>query len=175
MNSIDEIETTQLIGRRIQPDDYANIRRIHEDPQAMATLGGLRTAQESRQMLAAHLDCWQRDGYGPWTWHLKGDGRFVGFGGLRKTFVEGREEVEVLYALVPEFWGQSLATEIAAASAKLAFEHLRLADVVAFTLPTNRASRRVMEKCRFVFERDIIWKDLPHVLYRLRARTEHTE
>ncbi len=37
------------------------------------------------------------------------------------------------------------------------------------TLPTNRASRRVMEKAGFGYERDTVHAGLPHVLYRLPA------
>jgi [ribosomal protein S5]-alanine N-acetyltransferase len=39
---------------------------------------------------------------------------------------------------------------------------------VAFTLPDNVASRRVMEKVGFRYEREVEHVDLPHVLYRLR-------
>ena len=38
---------------------------------------------------------------------------------------------------------------------RVAFGPLGLADVVSFTLPDNRASRRVMEKLGFAYERDI--------------------
>ena len=40
---------------------------------------------------------------------------------------------------------------------------------VSFTLPDNVASRRVMEKLGFRFERDTPYAGLPHVLYRLRV------
>lgn len=50
---------------------------------------------------------------------------------------------------------------------ELGFEHLELPSLVAFTLPTNVRSRRVMEKLGFTFERDIVWSEQPHVLYRL--------
>jgi RimJ/RimL family protein N-acetyltransferase len=49
------------------------------------------------------------------------------------------------------------------------FEHLGLSTVVAFTLPTNRASRRVMEQVGCTFERNIVHAGLPHVLYRIKA------
>jgi RimJ/RimL family protein N-acetyltransferase len=49
---------------------------------------------------------------------------------------------------------------------RLAFEELALDDIVAYTMPDNRASRRVMEKLGFGFERDIVHAELPHVLYR---------
>jgi ribosomal-protein-alanine N-acetyltransferase len=167
MKTIEEIETTRLGGLRIQPEDLKLMCQMHQNPQVMATLGGLRSDQESQEMHAAHLERWHRDGYGPWTWRLKADGEYVGGGGLKKTVVEAVEETEVGYALMPEFWGQGIATEIASASVNVAFKRLNFTEVVAFTLPDTLASRRVMEKCGFVFERDIVWKDLPHVLCRL--------
>lgn len=168
MKSIENIETDRLIARRILPDDFLENDRMHQNPRVMATLGGFRSEVQTRQMLADHHDHWIRNGFGPWMWFSKADRQFVGRAGLKRSVVEGRDEVEIGYALMPEFWGQGLATEIAAASVNIAFTQLGLTDLVSFTLPTNLASRRVMEKCGFTFERDIVWKDLPHVLYRLK-------
>lgn len=55
---------------------------------------------------------------------------------------------------------------LATAFLDVAFPRLALSDVVAFTLPTNHGSRRVMEKLGFSYEREIIYTGLPHVLYR---------
>jgi RimJ/RimL family protein N-acetyltransferase len=52
----------------------------------------------------------------------------------------------------------------------VAFEDLGLIDVVCFTLPANRASRRVMEKAGFEYERDVVHAGSPHVLYRITAK-----
>ena len=41
--------------------------------------------------------------------------------------------------------------------------------MIAITLPDNVASRRVMEKTGFVYEREIRHVGLAHVLYRRRA------
>ena len=89
-----------------------------------------------------------------------------GRGGLQYTFVAGTNEVEVAWAIVPDRWGQGLATELARASVALAFDDLRLREIVAFTLPHNVASRRVMEKSGFEYEGPIVHAGLPHVLYR---------
>jgi RimJ/RimL family protein N-acetyltransferase len=46
-------------------------------------------------------------------------------------------------------------------------------DLVSFTLPDNRASRRVMEKIGFRHDTEVEHAGLPHVLYRLdRANWE---
>jgi ribosomal-protein-alanine N-acetyltransferase len=168
MKKLDTLETDRLLARRIQPDDFDLLRQLHQNPQVAATLGGLRSDEEVREMLARHVDHWNRHGFGLWLWHTRADGSFVGRGGLHSVFVGGHDEIEIGYALMPEFWNQGLATEIAQASVNVAFNDLGLSELVSFTLPTNLASRRVMEKCGLSFERDIVWKDLPHVLYRLK-------
>jgi hypothetical protein len=47
------------------------------------------------------------------------------------------------------------------------FQDLDLAELVALTLPHNAASRGVMEKVGFTYDRDIVHAGLAHVLYRL--------
>jgi RimJ/RimL family protein N-acetyltransferase len=75
--------------------------------------------------------------------------------------------VELAYALAAEYWNRGLATEMARAILNLAFERLGLTNVVCFTLPTNRASRRVMEKVGFDYEREVTHVGSSHVLYRI--------
>src|SRR5262249_42592924 len=112
---------------------------------------------------------WERYGFGFWTVRDLATGRFAGRGGLLHTAITGGDDVEVAYAFLPEFWGRGLATELAHESVRMAFEVLGLAEVGCFALPTNLASRRVMEKVGFRYERDVVYHELQHVLYRLRV------
>jgi len=70
--------------------------------------------------------------------------------------------------LMPEFWRAGLASEITNQLISIAFNRLGLPSVVAFTLPGNRASRRVMEKSGLMFERQIVHAGAHHVLYRVQ-------
>ena len=64
-------------------------------------------------------------------------------------------------------WGEGFATEVGQAALDVAFGPLNLDDVVAFTLPHNGASRRVMEKLGFEYEKTAPYKVYgDHVLYR---------
>ena len=168
---LERIRSARLILERMRESDMSDLCRMHRDERVMATLAGVRSEEETAEFLRAQLAHWERHGFGWWTLREAGSGSFVGRGGLRRVTVEEREEVEVGYALLPEFWGRGLATELAEESARVAFEVLDLPDIVSFTLPTNRASRRVMEKAGLRYERDIVHADLPHVLYRLSAST----
>ena len=89
--------------------------------------------------------------------------RLIGSGGLQvhsRRFRQG----EISYIIHPELWGRGYASELGAASLAHAFGAVGLGDVVAFTQPNNAASRRVMEKLEFAYEKDIVHAGLPHVL-----------
>jgi [ribosomal protein S5]-alanine N-acetyltransferase len=163
---IETLRTDRLIGERMREVHLDDLCRMHRDDRVMATLGGLRSDDETRQALRRNLDHWDRYGYGIWVFRDRRDGGFAGRGGLRHVEVGGVPEVELAYAFMSEFWGRGLATEMARAVLGRAFDQWGLEDVVCFTLPTNLASRRVMEKAGFQYERDVIHADLPHVLYR---------
>lgn len=161
--------TPRLLLQRIASSDLPDIQRMEADAQTMATLGGVRDGAQSRQRFEDWIAHWDAYGFGLWIARDAATNEFAGRGGLRHTVVGGRPEVEVAYAFLPAFWGRGLATEMADASVCAAFEDLDLPDVVCFTLTTNRASQRVMEKAGFAFEREVEHAGFPHRLCRLRA------
>jgi RimJ/RimL family protein N-acetyltransferase len=161
------VETARLVLSRPTDADLTELTVMHSDPRVMATLGGLPTPEQREAMHRRLFGFWQRDGFGWWVARTT-DGRFVGRGGVRRAPVGGSEEFEVGYGLVPTFWGQGLATELARESVQVAFEVMRVPDLVCFTLPTNLGSRRVMEKAGFRFAGEVEHAGLLHVLYRLR-------
>lgn len=163
------VRTPRLHLQRITPGDLPDIERMHHDAQVMATLGGLRSAAQSRKSVAAWVAHWDEHGFGLWIARYAETGAFAGRGGVQHTVVGARAEVEVTYGFMAAFWGRGLATEMAAASVRAGFETLGLADLVCFTLITNRASQHVMQKVGFRFEREVEHAGLPHLLYRLAA------
>ncbi len=166
------VETARLTGAPLGPDDFQDLRQLHSDPAAMKTLTASGKPQPEAftqgviKRIAAN---WETADCGVWSFRLKEGGGFVGYCGLRPYLVHGEPETELLYGLLPAFWGQGLASEMAAKSLEIAFQVLGRESVVAFTLHENIASRRVMEKNGMTYEKDIIHAGLPHVLYRKRA------
>lgn len=164
--TLERFGTSRLAAERLRADHLADLLALHADPRMMATLGGVRAEAQTRAWLAANLDHWERYGFGLWLLRDRG-GRLAGRAGLRRLAIAGTQETEIAYALLPEFWGRGLATEIARALIDIGFVRLGLSSLVAFTLPGNRASRRVMEKTGLRFERAFEHSGLPHVLYRM--------
>jgi len=157
-----------MVAARIRESDFADLLRLNQDLEVAKTMAGTRSESETREFIRNAIEHWRRHGYGLSIFRDRVDGRFIGRAGIRHVEIDGAHEIEIAYALMPEFWRRGFATEMARAILDVATT-LEIRDLVAFTLPTNLGSRGVMEKVGFRYERDIIWANLPHVLYRRRS------
>jgi RimJ/RimL family protein N-acetyltransferase len=121
-------------------------------------------------------------GFGPWAAELRSSKTFIGYLGLWVPRFEAHftPAVEIAWRLAAQFWGQGLATEGAHRVVSDAFEELGLGELVSFTAPANRRSRRVMENlgmthdAREDFDHPLVPEGHPlrqHILYRLAQRT----
>ncbi|MFO0809949.1 MAG: GNAT family N-acetyltransferase [Gemmataceae bacterium] len=167
MNPLEEVLTPRMRLTRPTDADRPDLARFHADPRVMATLNGVRGPDESRAIfdrMAAH---WLPNNFGWWIARDRATGAFLGRGGLRLMLLDGVPEVEIGYGFMADVWNRGLATELARESIRIGFESLKVPSLVCFTMPTNLASRRVMEKVGFTYERDGTWAALPHVFYRL--------
>jgi ribosomal-protein-alanine N-acetyltransferase len=165
MRMVEKFSTARTQAEPIGEHHFAELMRLNQDPEVAKTLGGTRTALQTRQYIGSGVDHWRLHGYGIWIFRDAASTRFIGRAGLRHLVVGGSAELELSYGLMPEFWRIGIATEMSHGILEVA-EQLGLTDIVAFTLPTNLASRGVMEKVGFRYERDITWANGPAVLYR---------
>lgn len=164
------LTTARMRAEPIGPQHREGLIAMLGDPRVGATLAGVLTPEQVDEQIARMAAAHAERGYGLYAWLERASGALVARGGVQPATVDGVEETELAWAVLPDRWGQGLATELGAACVELAFGPLGLADVVAFTLPHNVASRRVMEKLGMTYEKTTDYKTYgPHVLYRLHA------
>jgi [ribosomal protein S5]-alanine N-acetyltransferase len=162
----ESLSTERLRAEPLSPEHEAELAAFHADARVMATMGGrTATPEESRAWVERNLRHGAEAGCGVFVFREQSTGRFAGRGVIRRIEIGGREEVEVGYAVAAELWGRGLATEMASALVDHATAN-GLVDLVAYTDPANAASRRVMEKSGFSYERDVEHHGRPQVLYR---------
>ncbi|GLS21845.1 hypothetical protein GCM10007874_48620 [Labrys miyagiensis] len=161
-----EIWTTErLTAQRLKHADLDDLVALHLDPDVSRYLGGVRSPTVTTAYLETSLAHWDRYGFGLWTWRTS-DGKFVARAGIRHVVVEDAREVEIAYALKRSFWGMGLASEITKALLEVGFQRLGLSSLVGVVFVSHAASRHVLEKAGFLFERDVVFHDQPCVLYR---------
>ena len=151
------MRTDRLRLRPFADGDLDGLAAVYGDDAAMRLiLGGVRDHEETRQKLDVILAHWEQYGYGYWAVTLRGGIEIIGECGL-KTWKEWGE-TELHYIFASPHWGRGLATEAASAALRHGFLEVGLDRVVAFALPGNEASFRVMAKLGMKFERSGIFQ-----------------
>ncbi len=117
------------------------------DPRVMRYYPAVYDRARANRALESVRGSYERLGYSLLAVERKSDGAFVGqVGLLHWEDVDAREDVEVAYMLLPEYWGAGYATEAARACRDWAFGHLPVDRVVSFIVTQNRPSIAVAQR-----------------------------
>ena len=173
------LTTARLRLRQWREEDLAPFAALNADPQVMEFFPKVLTRAESDAVAGRIRDHFARHGFGLWAVEAPGIAHFVGFVGLAVPSFEAHFTpcVEIGWRLAREHWGHGYATEAATAALAFGFGGRALEEIVAFTVPANIPSRRVMGRLGMRrlpaddFEHPAIAAGHPlrsHVLYRLR-------
>lgn len=171
-----ELRTERLLLRAWRDDDLAPYAALNADAEVMRHFPARLTREESDASAARIRASFAERGFGFWAVEMPGEAAFIGILGLAVPRFEAHFTpcVEIGWRLMPAYHGRGYATEGARASLAFGFTQLGLDEIVAFTVPANGASRRVMEKLGMRYTEDFDHPHLPaghplqrHVLYRL--------
>jgi RimJ/RimL family protein N-acetyltransferase len=121
------------------------------------------TPDESAARLTRDMAHWTDHGFGRWT--ALADRHLVGFGGV--TFSKELDGLNLSYHLHPDHWGHGYATELVNEAVRFAFEDLGARRINGLVRTANPASRKVLERCGFLFEREMMLGGAPTNLYIL--------
>ncbi len=126
--------------------DLAAFSKMNADPQVMEFFPRPWSLEESRAALEQIEAGFAERGFGIYA--LEHDEEFAGIVGLPVPTFEASFTpcVEILWRLLPRFWGRGLVSEAGVAVLKMAFQTLRMPEVVAFAAAGNVRSIRVMER-----------------------------
>jgi RimJ/RimL family protein N-acetyltransferase len=165
------LETPRLRLREFVADDAAFVLRLVNEPSWLEFIGdkGVRTQDDARAYLASGpIAMYARHGFGLWLVERRDDGAPIGMCGLIRR--DNLDDVDLGFALLPEYWGCGYAHEAAAATMAHGRDALDLARIVAIASPSNARSIRLIERLGMVFERQFQWggHEEPTALYGSR-------
>ena len=146
-------ETQRLKHRAFAIRDADVFYQLNSDPVVMRYTGeSLISSVEEAQSAIENYPDFKTIGYGRWACLLKETESIVGFCGLK--YLPDLDQVDVGYRLLPQYWGQGLATEACAASLEFGFKTLGLNQIIGIVLPENIASIRVLQKSGLQFDKE---------------------
>lgn len=165
-------ESKRLLVRAPEVRDFEGIAGLWTDAEVTRYIGGPRDlsllcdhferyASDPEGFAAEERECW-------WTIIDLSDEAFVGLCALVWKEVDGQQEVDLGYFLVPRYWGRGYGFEAVQAVIAYAFGELGLASVVALIHPDNTASRALAERLGMWLDRELRRPDgVVRCMYRL--------
>lgn len=149
------IETPRLILRPFTQADIQPSFEMEQNPDiSKYTMdGGVKTLQQVSKLINRVInEDYVKYGFGRLAIEYKATGEFIGFSGLK--YMLEMDEVDLGYRIRKDLWGKGIATEAATASLQFGFEELGLEKIIAFIIPENVKSKRVLEKLGFSYTQD---------------------
>jgi RimJ/RimL family protein N-acetyltransferase len=172
------LRTSRLLLRPWRDADVAAFTKLSADPAVMEFLWPLTEPGACEAWMAQARAHWRQHGFGQWAVEIPGEASFIGVIGLSTVSYQAHfiPAVEIAWRLVRACWGRGYASEAARAALDYGFDNVRLAEIVAVTVPANWRSRRVLERLGMTRaqEDDFDHPNIAegplkrHVLYRLR-------
>ena len=151
------LETERIILRKFTIRDGEFIFRLLNSPGWLRNIGTRNISSKAdaekyitEKLMPPYLSSW----FGFYVIELKQTGESAGMCGLVKR--EGLEDVDIGFALLPEYEGKGYAFESALAVLDYAKNELKMSRLAAVTIAENNGSIKLLEKLGLRFEKKII-------------------
>jgi [ribosomal protein S5]-alanine N-acetyltransferase len=168
------IETHRLILRPFEPADVEAAFGWFGDPVVMrfTVTGPDKSIEETRTRLTYFENHQQAHGFSKWVILDAASGVAIGDSGLLVLPECGW--IDLGFRLSQSHWGRGLATEVASAWVRAAFDESRIHRLGAFVHPENVDSIRVLEKLGFHAERRDTVMGMESIVFSLDSKPNKT-
>lgn len=160
MKNYSNLETNRLLIRPTQIGDADFILKLVNSPKWIELIGDreVHSIEEAENYITSKmLPQLEKLGFTNNTIIRKNDNVKIGICGLFKR--DETENIEIGFALLPEFENQGYAFEANIEMISFAKNKLNVKSVTAFTNPENLASQKLLEKLGLRFVKSLILPD----------------
>ena len=141
------IQTARLSLRELTPDDAPFMLELLNSPDWLTYIGDRKVHDlvDARKYLEErNIPSYEINGFGFYAVVRSEDQTIIGTCGLaQRDFLD---HPDIGFAFLPQYFGRGYALEAAEGVMKFAKEDLGLTRIMAFTLPNNTPSIRLLEK-----------------------------
>lgn len=141
------LQTARLTLTPFAQADLPELHALFTDPDVRRYLMDDMVVEETwtADVVEKSIAMFRDLGYGLWAVRETGALPIIGFCGYWR-FEHLKHPLQLMYGLLPAWWGKGLATEAARAMLNYGFDTVGFTQIIAATDPPNQASVRVMER-----------------------------
>ncbi|MBI4978043.1 MAG: GNAT family N-acetyltransferase [Spirochaetes bacterium] len=156
------IRSERILLAAISPGDLEPLLQLAGDERVMKFFPKVLDRSEAEAMLRKIIN--QYALYGHSFWKIVGarGTEFIGIAGLLHQVVDGNEETEISYRVLPQFWKQGYASEAALLCKTYARDVLKKTRIISLIRPENVPSQGVAKKLGAVIEKRVMFGGYPH-------------
>ncbi|NHF57973.1 GNAT family N-acetyltransferase [Flavobacteriaceae bacterium TP-CH-4] len=168
---LDGLETERLLFRKLLPSDFDAWLPFHEDSRTSAFWSGLpKDPNEAcQQDFKRTFYRYSNDLGGRQALIHRKNQELVGLAGLLVQEVDGQQEVEIAYSLLPKFWKKGYATEAAVKCKQFTFENHLAESLISIIHIDNIPSQKVAMGVGMQLDKTTFYKSNPVNIYRILA------
>jgi len=163
------VTTQRLLFRTTTMEDRTWWMEYMNDAQAIRfmpfTVG---SREDCRAFIQRTLDRYAADGSGLNAIIERATEKPVGMIGLLTQVVDGVDELEIGYHLLPSAWGHGYATEAAVACREFAQVHTLAPSVISLIDAGNLTSQAVARRNGMVHEKNVVHRGVPALVWRVQ-------
>ncbi len=162
------LQTERLQLKPITHLDAKALHALWTEPEVRRYLwdGKIIGTETVDTIIRSSCKSFAHQGYGFFGMTLKKTPKkLIGFCGHR--LFEGGEQIELLYGVLPAFWGRGIGTEAARAALEHGFTACGIDRVIAATDTPNQRSVKVLQRLGMSFEVRREWHGLDTIFYSL--------
>jgi len=138
-------ETKRLLVRRFTEHDKDHFFSLNGNEEVMRYIRPVKTREECDEFLLQVIAYSETEKlFGRWAVEDKLSKEFVGSFAIIP--VEGKDQMQLGYSLLPEHWGKGYATELTIAGLHYVFTKTQINPVYAYTEERNTSSQKVLLK-----------------------------
>lgn len=149
------IHTKRLFMRKPLIEDVEQFYSILKEEAIgkwLAKSSGM-SKEEAKDYVIQLISHWEQYDFGVWLLVNRNTGELLGHCGLRKIDETG--EIEIMYLLDPEYWGNGYASEAAKASIQYAKEMMNVKRIIARVKVANENSKKLLRNLGFTYTHDV--------------------
>lgn len=162
--------TDRLQFRKYTMDDLDFYASLWGNEQVIRYIG--KGTPKTYEQCKKSLESWVIPGYerglGLFLMLHRETGKPMGHAGLVRQRIDGKEEIEIGYWLLPEYWGKGFAKEAAAAFRDYGFQVLQLQKLISLINPNHPASIFVARKTGMAYEKTVLFHDMDVLVYAMK-------
>tara|TARA_R110000737_G_scaffold77106_4_gene108067 strand:- start:2741 stop:3262 length:522 start_codon:yes stop_codon:yes gene_type:complete len=164
-------ESERLLFKKVTQSDFESWLPFHQEPLSSQYWSGIPKdpITACKEQFSRMFERYEEQSGGMNALFSKETNKLIGLAGLLVQHVNNKEELEIGYSILPEYWRQGYAFEAAKKCKEVAFENKWAESLISIIQVNNIPSQKIALKNGMYIDFSTTYKDNPVRIFRIKV------